>query len=61
VARIGWGQSYSGSLAPGDHLLSIAWYPNLMFPGPSEKRLSIQSGQSYMLTLKWKGDRLVLM
>ena len=61
LARLGWGQSYNGSLPPGDHLLSITWYPNFLFPGPSKQRLSIESGQSYKLTLKWKGDRLVLM
>jgi hypothetical protein len=52
-ARIGWGQSYHGSLAPGDHFISIMVYPNHMILAPAEKRVSVQSGQSYMLTLKW--------
>jgi hypothetical protein len=61
MSRIGWGQSYQSSLAPGDHLISITVYPNHLFQGPAEKRLSVQSGQRYMFTLRWNGDRLVLM
>jgi hypothetical protein len=61
VARIGWGQSYHGVLAPGDHLISVMTHPYYMFRGPAEKRLHVQNGQSYILTLRWKADRLVLM
>lgn len=61
AARIGWGQSYRGLLAPGDHFISIMVYPKHMILAPAEKRISVQSGQRYLLTLKWSGDRLVLM
>ena len=61
AARIRWGQSYYGSLAPGDHFISIMVYPNHMILAPAEKRINVQSGQRYILTLRWNGDRLVLM
>ena len=60
VSRIGWGQSYQSLLAPGEHLISITVYPNHLFQGPAEKRVSVQSGQRYMLTLQWNGDHLIL-
>ena len=61
AGRIRWGQSYRNSLAPGDHFISIMVYPNHMILAPAEKRFRVESGQSYLLTLKWEGDRLVLM
>ncbi len=61
AGRMRWGQAYHASLAPGDHFISIMVYPNHMIPAPAQKRLNVQSGQSYMLTLKWSGDNLVLM
>jgi hypothetical protein len=60
VARIGWGQSYRGPIAPGDHLISITRHPYNMNPAPAEKRIRVESGQSYMLTLKWGGAGLIL-
>ena len=60
AGRIRWGQSYHNSLAPGDHFISIQVYPNHMVLAPAEKRFTVQSGQNYLLTLRWEGDRLVL-
>ena len=61
AGRIRYGQSYHSSLAPGDHSISIMVYPNHMILFPAEKRFKVQGGQSYMFTLQWQGDRLVLM
>ena len=61
AGRMRFGQSYHGLLVPGDHFISIMVYPNHMILSPAEKRFSVQGGQSYMFTLKWNGDRLVLM
>ena len=61
AGRIRYGQSYHSSLVPGDHFISIMVYPNHMILSPAEKRFKVQGGQSYMFTLKWQGDRLVLM
>lgn len=61
VARIGWGESYHGSLAPGDHVISITVQPNFLFRAPAEKRLNVRAGENYIFTLRWKGDRLNLM
>ena len=61
IARIGWGESYHGGIPSGDHLISITWHPYFMVRTPTEQRIHFESGQSYVLTLKWKADRLVLM
>ncbi len=61
VARIGWGESYHGAISPGDHLISVTRHPYYMIRTPAERRIHVESRQSYVLTLKWKGDRLVLM
>jgi hypothetical protein len=60
VARIGWGESYHGAILPGDHLLSVTRHPYYMIRTPAERRIHVESGHSYVLTLKWKADRLVL-
>ena len=60
VGRIGWGQSYSQGLPAGAHFVSITVEPNFLFRGPAEQRLTVESGRNYLLTLKWKGDRLIL-
>jgi hypothetical protein len=60
IARIGWGQSYRGAIAPGEHLISITRHPYYMIRTPAEKRLRVETGQSYVLTLKWGADRLIL-
>ena len=60
AGRIRLGESYHNSLAPGDHVLSVMVYPNHMILAPAEKRFHVHAGQSYMFTLRWEGDRLVL-
>ena len=61
IARIGWGESYHGAILPGDHLISVTRHPYYMIRTPAERRIHVESGQSYILTLKWKAGSLVLM
>jgi hypothetical protein len=60
VARMGYGQSYSGTLTPGSHLMSIKAYPNYLFLQPTEKHVTVAAGQTYTFTVSWRGEILVL-
>ncbi len=61
VATIPRGQTYSGSLSPGQHVVSVLAIPNALHLLPTQKRLSVQAGQTYSFTAMWKGQRLVLL
>ena len=61
VATLPRGQTYSGSLSPGQHVVSVLAIPNALHPLPTQKRLSVQAGQTYNFTAMWQGNRLVLM
>ena len=61
VATLPRGQTYSGSLSPGQHVVSVLAIPNALHLLPTQKRLSVQAGQTYDFTAMWQGNRLVLM
>ena len=61
VATVPRGQTYSGSLSPGQHVVSVLAIPNQLNLLPTQKRLSVQAGQNYSFTAMWQGNRLVLM
>ena len=61
VATLPRGQTYSGSLLPGQHVVSVLAIPNALHLLPTQKRLSVQAGQTYSFTAMWKGQRLVLL
>jgi len=61
VAALPRGQTYSGSLSPGQHVVSVLAMPNALNLRPTQKPLSVQAGQTYSLTAMWQGNRLVLM
>jgi hypothetical protein len=61
VAALGIGQSYKGSVAPGEHLIKLAVVPNHDETPPTTKSLTVQAGQTYTFTAMWKGQRLSLM
>jgi hypothetical protein len=61
AAMLPRGQTYNGSLSPGQHVVSILAVPNQLHLRPTQKRLSVQAGQTYSLTAMWQGDHLVLM
>jgi hypothetical protein len=61
VAALPRGQTYSGSLSPGQHVVSVLAMPNALNLRPTQKPLTVQAGQTYSLTAMWQGNRLVLM
>ena len=61
VATLPRGQTYSGSLLPGQHVVSVLAIPNALHLLPTQKRLSVQAGQTYDFTAMWQANRLVLM
>src|SRR2546429_9739693 len=61
VATLPRGQTYSGSLSPGQHVVSVLAIPNALHLLPTQKRLSVQAGQTFNFTSMWKGQRLVLL
>ena len=61
VATLPRGQTYSGSLSPGQHVVSVLAIPNALHLLPTQKRLSVQAGQTYDFTAMWQANRLVLM
>jgi hypothetical protein len=61
VAALPRGQTYSGSISPGQHVVSVLLVPNQLNLPPTQKRLSVQAGQTYNFTAMWQGDRVVLM
>ena len=60
VTDLAMGETYDGPLSPGQHVLSARLRPNLLFLAPTQKTLNVTSGQTYMLTAMWQGERLVL-
>jgi hypothetical protein len=59
VASVTEGQSYNGTLTPGQHVISVS------ASGPSrgaapQKTITAVAGQTYTLTAVWQGKHLVL-
>jgi len=61
VAALPRGQTYSGSISPGQHIVSVLLVPNQLNLPPTKKRLSVQAGQTYNFTAMWQGNRVLLM
>ena len=61
VAAVPRGQTYSGSISPGQHVVSVLLVPNQLNLRPTQKRLSVQAGQTYNFTAMWQGNRVLLM
>ena len=63
-ARVGvlsMGQTYRGSLTPGQHVVSVLLQPNQLNLDPTKKTLTVVKGQTYMLTAMWQGQTIVLL
>ena len=60
AATIGMGQTYTGSLSPGKHAITVILRPNMLFLSPTQKTLTVESGQTYAFTAMWEGQNLVL-
>jgi len=61
VSELGVGDSYSGSLSPGQHTLSVILEPNQLNLKPTVKHLTVGKGQTFTFTAAWKAEKLVLL
>jgi hypothetical protein len=60
AATIGMGKTYTGSLSPGKHEISVILRPNQLFLPRTKKTLMVESGKTYVFTAMWQGQNLVL-
>jgi hypothetical protein len=60
AATVGIGQTYTGSLSPGKHEISVILRPNQLFLSPTKKTLMVEGGKTYPFTAMWQGQNLVL-
>jgi len=59
VASVTEGQTYNGTLTPGQHVISVS--PSGPHRGTlPEKTITAQAGQTYTLTAVWQGKHLTL-
>jgi len=61
VALVARGQTYNGSLSAGPHVVSVILEPNGMNLAPTQKRITVQKGQTYTFTATWDGNVLALL
>ena len=61
VAAVSEGQTYRGSLSAGPHVVSVILEPNAMNLAPTQKRITVQKGQTYTFTATWDGNVLALL
>ena len=55
------GQSYSGSLSEGPHVVSVILRPNQLNLAPTKKSITVQKGHTYTFTAMWQGESVVLL
>ena len=60
VAALSLGQTYTGTLSPGQHVISVILRPNQLNLPPTKKTLTVVKGQTYTLTAMWQGETVVL-
>jgi hypothetical protein len=60
VGSVSPGQSYTGSISPGAHVVSVILNPNEMGLTPTKKSIAVQKGQTYTFTATWNGNVLGL-
>jgi len=60
VGALSMGETYRGSLSPGQHVVSVILRPNQLNLPPTEKSLTAVKGQTYALTAMWQGQTVVL-
>jgi hypothetical protein len=61
VGSLSVGRTYRGSLAPGQHVVSVLLVPNQLNLPPTKKTLTVVKGQTYDLTAMWQGNVVVLL
>jgi hypothetical protein len=55
------GDTYTGPLSSGQHVLSVIAEPNQLNLSPTVKRLTVKKGQTYTFTAMWQGNTLGLL
>ena len=60
VATLSMGQTYTGALSPGQHVISVLLRPNQLSLAPTKKTLTAVKGQTYDMTAMWQGQTVVL-
>ena len=60
VSQVREGDTYTGPLSPGQHVLSVIAEPNQLNLSPTVKHLTVKKGQTYTFTAMWQGSTLVL-
>jgi hypothetical protein len=60
VSAIGTGQTYKGTLPPGEHNISALLIPNKLHLSPTKMTLRVEKGQTYSFTAMWEGRDLIL-
>ena len=61
VGALSMGETYRGSLSPGQHVISVILRPNQLNLPPTKKTLTAVKGQTYTLTAMWQGQTVVLL
>jgi hypothetical protein len=60
VGALSTGETYRGTLSPGQHVISVLLRPNQLNLPPTKKTLAVVKGQTYTLTAMWQGQTVVL-
>lgn len=60
VGTLSMGQTYRGTLSPGQHVISVLLRPNQLNLPPTKKALTVVKGQTYDMTAMWQGQTVVL-
>jgi hypothetical protein len=60
AGTLSMGQTYRGSLSPGQHVVSVLLRPNQLNLPPTKKTLTAVKGQTYDMTAMWQGETVVL-
>ena len=60
VGTLSLGQTYRGTLSPGQHVISVLLRPNQLSLAPTKKTLTAVKGQTYDFTAMWEGQTVVL-
>ena len=61
VGALSMGETYRGTLSPGQHAISVILRPNQLNLPPTKKTLTVVKGQTYTLTAMWQGQTVVLL
>jgi hypothetical protein len=61
VGALAMGETYRGTLSPGQHAISVILRPNALNLPPTKKTFTAVKGQTYTFTAMWQGQTVVLL